>query len=76
MLSKINPCNFTWQLWRGGTLYDLGVKRYRKEFIIEKTASLRKYAIRYCKGVSLICRPKRDYYAVMFQKIIYNFGHI
>ena len=68
MLQKINPGNFTWQLWRGGTLLDLGVKVNIKEFIIVKKNLLRKYGIGYCDGCSLSCRPKNGYYAVMFQR--------
>ena len=68
MIPKINPTTFTWTLWRGGTLYDLGVLRYRTPFILEKRAVLKKYAIGYCDGVSLSCRPKKGNFAVMFQK--------
>lgn len=65
---KIHPSNFTWQLWRGGTLLDLGVPSNIAKFIIEKKAVLQKYVIGYCNGTSLPCRPKNNTYAVMFQK--------
>jgi len=68
MIPRIHPSNFTWQLWRGGTLLDLGVFVNVKEFIVAKDVVLRKYAIGYCDGWSLFCRPKNDCYAVMFQK--------
>lgn len=68
MIPKIHPSNFTWLLWRGGTLQDLGVSLNRAVFIIEKRAVLRKYAIGYCTGYSLPCRPKNSSFAVMFQK--------
>ena len=51
-----------------GTLFDLGVVKYRYEFIVAKRFALRKFAIGYCKGESLLCRPKSDNYGVMFQK--------
>ena len=68
IIQRINPSNFTWQLWRGGTLLDLGVFVNVKEFILAKDAVLRKYAIGYCRGCALLCRPKNDCYGVMFQK--------
>lgn len=68
MLLKIHPDNFTWQLWRAGTLFDLGVLHYRYEFIVAKRIILRKFAIGYCRGASLLCRPKIDCYGVMFQR--------
>jgi len=68
MIPKIHPSNFTGSIWRGGTMCDLGVKKYRKSFIVEKKKALRKYAIGYCKSESLFFRPKKDNYAVMFQK--------
>jgi len=67
-LTRIHPSNFTWQLWCGGTLLDLGVLHNREEFILAKKNTLRKYAIGYCKAESLACRPKKDCFAVMFQK--------
>lgn len=68
MIPKIHPSNFTWQLWKSGSLYDLGIKKYRTEFIVERRKELRKYAIGYCKAESLVCRPKSGCAAVMFQK--------
>jgi hypothetical protein len=68
MIPKIHPSNFTWSLWRGGTLRDLGISSNRTVFIIQKKAALKKYAIGYCAGQSLLCRPKNNSFAVMFQK--------
>ena len=49
------------------TLLDLGVLHNRLEFIVAKKIALRKYAIGYCNGAELPCRPKTDCYGVMFQ---------
>lgn len=68
MIPRIHPSNFTWELWRGGTLLDLGVLLNIEEFIIKKKDILRKYAIGYCNSRSLPCHPKNNSYAVMFQK--------
>lgn len=66
-IEKINPLNFDWQKWRGGTLLDIGVRGYRRTYIKERAYLIRKYALGYCHGENLICRPKTDHYAVMFQ---------
>jgi len=47
---------------------DLGVGVNVKEFILAKKVVLKKYAIGYCNARSLLCRPKNNSYAVMFQK--------
>ena len=65
---KIHPSNFTWVLWRGGTLFDLGVQAHRYSEIISNSKLLSKYAIGYCNAGELSCRPKPGEYAVMFQK--------
>jgi len=67
-MNKINSSLFTWNLWRSGTLLDLGILKNRSEFILEKKNVLRKYAIGYCEAEKLICRPKINCIAVMFQK--------
>jgi len=67
MLAKIHPSNFTWQLWKGGCLVDLGLQT-RTVSLVENKDVLKKYAIGYCNSVSIPCRPKPGTYAVMFQK--------
>ena len=67
MIPRINPNNFTWQIWRGGTLKDVGVTCNRATFIVEKKVALKKYALGYCNAQSLVCRPKSSSMAVMFQ---------
>jgi len=49
-------------------LLDLGVLRYRTPFIVAKKKVLKKHAIGYCSGRSLLCRLKVGFHAVMFQK--------
>ena len=67
-LVRIDPSNFTWTLWRAGSLYDLGIEKYRYAFILEKKTIIKKYAIGYCDAENLLCRPKKNCSAVMFQK--------
>lgn len=68
MIPKIHPSNFTWDLWRAGTLLELGVQTNRYHEIVGNRKLLKKYAIGYCKASKLSLRPKSGQYAVMFQK--------
>jgi len=68
VIPKLNSTLFGWQTWRGGTLYDLGIVCHRDHFIRNFKDILREYAVGYCRGESLACRPKLDTYAVMFCK--------
>ena len=67
-VEKINSGYFDWQLWRGGCLFDLGVIENKEDCIIANKCLLREYAVGYCNGESVPCRPKVNTYAVMFQK--------
>jgi hypothetical protein len=49
-------------------LLDLGILCNRQAHIISRKDLLVKYAIGYCSGTTLSCRPKSEHYAVMFQK--------
>ena len=67
MIEKIDPQLFTWSRWRKGSPADLLVMA-RKNSIIENKTRLKKYAVGYCDGESLLCRPKIDHKAIMFFK--------
>lgn len=70
MLKKLSPELFSWSLWRSGTLLDLGlVLRDDVLCLPENIQILQKLAIGFCKGENLICRPKKDHYAVMFNSL-------
>lgn len=65
MIEKYDSTLFDWQLWRAGSIKDFNILcRYRT--IIEKSYILRKYAVGYCRGENLICRPKINNTAIMF----------
>ena len=70
-MQKLNSSLFTWQRWRAGSIADFGIV-CRRQFIIANKETLRKYAVGYCKGESVPCRPKTDRIAVMF---FYNGEH-
>lgn len=67
MIQRMHGVSFNWSKWRSGCLLDLGLlTRYKN--IIEGKEIIKKYAIGYCPGESVICRPKIDRVAVMFLK--------
>jgi hypothetical protein len=68
MIAKINPSEFSFRKWSNGTPIDIvgeSIRTYNIEF---HKSVLRKYAIGYCNGESLIVRPKINHKAVMFLK--------
>jgi hypothetical protein len=67
-LEKFDSTLFDWLTWRAGHPLDLGIVSCRYAFIIQKQEVIRKYAIGYCNGENLICKPKIEHKAVMFYK--------
>ncbi len=67
-IEKLDSSLFDWQLWRAGSLLDLDILHCRYSFIIYNKEIIKKYAIGYCDGKSLFCRPKSDSMGVMFYK--------
>ena len=67
MISHMHETSFDFSLWRAGCLSDIGVSSRLKD-IEDKMCILRKYAIGFCNGENLICRPKHNTKAVMFLK--------
>jgi hypothetical protein len=64
---RIDSSLFTWEAWRAGSLLEvLGVslRLLPRERIRVK---LRRYAIGWCPGGEVPCRPKADQFAVMFR---------
>lgn len=68
IIPKLDSSLFTWSIWRSGSPIDLGIKSCRYKLLTSKDGiyKLRKYAIGYCFGENLICRPKPNTVAVMF----------
>jgi len=68
MIPKIHPSNFTWEIWRGGTLLDLGIRVNQERFIVTNKGLLKRFALGFSNGESIPCRPKERTFAVIFQK--------
>ena len=67
MIQKLYPELFDWLSWRSGSPADLFV-RCDEKVLISKKEILKYYAIGYCDGERLECRPKENCKAVMFYK--------
>lgn len=66
-IPKIPAVQFTFEKWRGGSLQTLEVAcRYLDIVSPRGQRILKKYAIGYCKGESLLVRPQENETAVMF----------
>jgi hypothetical protein len=59
--------SFDWLTWCGGSLTRLGV-RYNSCHIEAMKHVIRQYAVGWCEGESVLCRPKPGQIAVMFLK--------
>lgn len=66
-IPKMQPELFDWSLWRSESVADI-IPASRYELFSLYKNRLRKYAIGYCEGKELICRPKENQFAVMFDK--------
>jgi MoaA/NifB/PqqE/SkfB family radical SAM enzyme len=66
-LPKIDSSNFTKDIWNAGSIHDLGIQSRYDEIIKSNSKMiLKKYAIGWCYGENLICRPKNNHIAIMF----------
>ena len=65
-LMRISPYQFTWSLWSGGSIKTLGVQSRFLDIVSPRGKTvLRKHAVGYCRGESLICRARHGEIAVM-----------
>ena len=62
---RIPAVQFTYDLWRAGSLNELGIK-HREWAIREYVYYVRAMAVGYAKANKLYVRPKNDCVAVMF----------
>jgi hypothetical protein len=62
----IDPSLFTWQVWRAGSLADLGVAT-RYHDIVAFRHRIRNATVGYTDGSSTLCRPKADTFSVMMK---------
>jgi hypothetical protein len=56
---------FDWITWRACDIFAREQFRCRSDDLVAKAAFLRKHAIGYCPGESLVCRPKTEHVGVM-----------
>ena len=68
MIKQIDPTNFDWLTWRSGDVWNDFHIVCKTASLIDAGNILRKYAIGYCYGENLICRPKANHVAIMFLK--------
>jgi hypothetical protein len=70
LIPQLDSSLFDWLTWRSGTIHDLEIKACRYDLITSNQGKeqLRKYAIGFCYGENLPCRPKLKEIAVMFFK--------
>lgn len=66
MLRRINEQSFDWLTWRANSIHSLGLKCRYYDITSERgKRTLKKYVVGYCKGESLLCRPKENEIALM-----------
>lgn len=65
-MQYLNGSLFDWLAWRAGNLTECLNLRTRENVIVSNAETIRKYAIGWCHGESIVCRPKTDTIAVMF----------
>lgn len=65
MLERMHGSSFDWLSWSAGCIHDFGIP-CRTESILANADILRKYAVGWCPGEQVVCRPKVDEIAVMF----------
>ena len=64
-ITRIPAVQFTYDLWRAGSLNELGIK-HREWAITERRRFIRKMAIGFTEGEKLMLRRKENHIAVMF----------
>lgn len=72
MIDHWHGCSFDWLAWHGGSLLNLGVQ-YNSYHVRHMAHKIRQYAIAWCRGDQVICRPKPGRVAVMFLKDDFQF---
>lgn len=68
MIPKLDATQFDWITWRSGDVWNDFHILCKTLHLVANGDILRKYAIGYCYGENLICRPKENHVAIMFYK--------
>jgi len=67
-MERLDACYFDSFSWRQGSPRTLfGISCHSGE-LIKSGAKLREYAVGWCPGEQLLCRPKAEHTAIMFFK--------
>lgn len=68
-MPKLDSTHFDWQKWLTGSIHDFDIP-CRFETIISSYGKkiLNNFAIGWTYGENLLCRPKENHIAVMFEK--------
>jgi hypothetical protein len=68
-MERLDSSEFTWELWRAGSIHDLGIP-CRKAWILSPygRSILLKFIVGWCESERLAFRPKVDEVAVMIEK--------
>lgn len=67
-LHEIDSSLFDWSTWRADNLWSAFRIQCRTNAMLASQEILRRYAMGWCHGEHLLCRPKIDNIAVMFYK--------
>ena len=66
MFDELDSSLFDWVTWRAGNPWDDFRIPCRTLALIANADILRRYAVGWCSGERLLCRPKAKHTAVMF----------
>ena len=68
MIYQMDASIFDWLTWRNGDIwYEFHIP-CRTAALVANRKILQKYAIGWCRGENLVCRPKENHIAIMFLK--------
>jgi hypothetical protein len=59
---------FDWSTWRAGNIWDMFKLQCHTAVLVKNGRILREYAVGWCPGERLMCRPKANNVAIMFYK--------
>lgn len=67
-MDRLDGTQFDWLTWRADTMVELLGVRCRRADISAQIKVIRRYAIGWCPGEELLCRPKAGCVGIMFLK--------
>lgn len=66
MFERLDGTIFDWLAWKNGTILDVLRVQSRYDDVVKNRKLIRKYAVGWCPGEQLYCRPKENHVGVMF----------